>query len=44
MVTPYTYWYNFARISSAVRMSPATACGLSDKALEIADIVELIEA
>ena len=28
MVALYTTWYNFARINSAVRMSPAMACGL----------------
>jgi IS1 family transposase len=30
MVALYTVWYNFARINSAVRMSPAMACGLSN--------------
>jgi IS1 family transposase len=43
MVALYTCWYNFARINSAVRMSPAMACGLSDRLWDIGDIVKLIE-
>jgi Ser/Thr protein kinase RdoA (MazF antagonist) len=43
MVALYTTWYNFARINSAVRMSPAMASGLSDRLWDIGDIVELIE-
>jgi hypothetical protein len=37
-------WYNFARINSAVRMSPAMACGLTQNLWDISDIVKLIEA
>jgi len=36
--------YNFARINSAVRMSPAMACGLEQRLWDIGDIVKLIEA
>jgi hypothetical protein len=36
-------WYNFARINSAVRMSPAMACGLEQRLWDIGDIVKLIE-
>lgn len=43
MVALYTTWYNFARINSAVRMSPAMACGLEQRLWDIADIVNLIE-
>ena len=43
MVALYTCWYNFARINSAVRMSPAMACGLEQRLWEIGDIVKLIE-
>jgi hypothetical protein len=43
MVAPYTCWYNFARINSAVRMSPAMACGLERRLWDIGDIVKLIE-
>jgi len=42
MVALYTCWYKFAR-NSAVRMSPAMACGLSDRLWDIGDIVKLIE-
>lgn len=44
MVALYTTWYNFARINSSVRMSPAMACGLSKTLWNIGDIVSLIEA
>jgi IS1 family transposase len=43
MVALYTTWYNFARINSAVRMSPAMACGLEQRLWDIGDIVKLIE-
>ena len=43
MVALYTCWYNFARVNSAVRMSPAMACGLTDRLWDIGDIVKLIE-
>lgn len=44
MVALYTVWYNFARINSAVRMSPAMACGLTDRLWDVGEIVNLIEA
>jgi len=43
MVALYTTWYNFARMNSAVRMSPAMACGLEQRLWDIGDIVKLIE-
>lgn len=43
MVALYTCWYNFARVNSAVRMSPAMACGLEQRLWDIDDIVKLIE-
>ena len=43
MVALYTVWYNFARINSAVRMSPAMAAGISDTLWDMADIVRLID-
>jgi hypothetical protein len=43
MVAPYSTFYNFARINSAVRMSPAMACGLEQRLWDIGDIVKLIE-
>jgi IS1 family transposase len=43
MVALYTTWYNFARINSAVRMSPAMAARLTETLWDIGDIVRLIE-
>lgn len=43
MVALYTCWYNFARINSAVRMSPAQAARLTDTLWDIGDIVKLVE-
>jgi hypothetical protein len=43
MVSLYTTWYNFARINSAVRMSPAMAARLTETLWDIGDIVKLIE-
>ena len=40
----YATWYNFARVNSAVRMSPAMACGLEQRLWDVSDIVKLIEA
>lgn len=34
---------NFARVNSAVRMSPAMASGISDRLWDIGDIVKLVE-
>ena len=44
MVALYTTFYNFARINSAVRMSPAMACGLEQRLWDMGDIVKLIKA
>jgi hypothetical protein len=35
---------NWARINSAVRMSPAMAAGITDKLMDMADIVRMIDA
>ena len=43
IVALYTLWYNFAPINSAVRMSPAMACGLEQRLWDVGDIVKLIE-
>jgi hypothetical protein len=43
MVALYTTWYNFARINSSVRMSPAMACGLEQRLWDVGAIVKLIE-
>ncbi|MCA0199859.1 MAG: IS1 family transposase [Proteobacteria bacterium] len=44
MISLYTVWYNFVRINSAVKMSPAMACGLSPRLWEMSDIVALIDS
>jgi IS1 family transposase len=44
MVALYTTWYNFARVNSAVRMSPAMAARLETRLWDIGDIVNLIDA
>jgi len=44
MVALYTTWYNFARVNSAVKMSPAMAARLETRLWDISDIVKLIEA
>ncbi|MDE2164704.1 MAG: DDE-type integrase/transposase/recombinase [Alphaproteobacteria bacterium] len=44
MVALYTTWYNYARINSAVKMSPAMAAGLSKTLWDVADIVRLVDA
>lgn len=43
MIALYTTWYNYARINSAVKASPAMAAGISDHLWDIGDIVSLIE-
>ena len=43
MVALYAVWYNYARINSAVRMSPAMAAGLETRLWDIGDIIELID-
>ena len=37
-------YYNFVRLHSKLRMSPAMAAGVSTKLWEIVDIVALVEA
>ena len=44
MVPLYAVWYNWVRINSAVRMTPAMAAGLSDRLWEMDDLVKLVEA
>ncbi|HWY15594.1 MAG TPA: IS1 family transposase [Rhizomicrobium sp.] len=39
----YFLFYNFARIHSTVRMSPAMAAGITDRLWEIEDIVRLVD-
>ena len=39
----YFVFYNFVRINSAVKMSPAMAAGICDDFQEMTDIVKLID-
>jgi hypothetical protein len=43
-VALHVMYYNFVRLHSKLRMSPAMAAGVSDKLWEIGDIVALVEA
>jgi len=40
----YFVWFNFVRTHKVHRMSPAMAAGLTDKLMDMADIVRLIDA
>jgi hypothetical protein len=44
MVSLYTTWYNWVRINSAVKMTPAMAAGISDRLREMDDLVKLVDA
>ena len=43
-VALHMMYYNFVRVHSKLRMSPAMAAGVSDRLWEVSDIVALIEA
>jgi hypothetical protein len=43
-VALHMMYYNFVRIHSTLRMSPAIAAGVADRLWEVSDIVALIEA
>jgi IS1 family transposase len=43
MVAAYTVWYNFVRINSAVRTSPAIACGITGQLWEMDDLVKMVD-
>ncbi len=40
----YFVWYNWVRLHKAHRMTPAMAAGLTDKLMDMSDIVALIDA
>lgn len=44
MVSLYTVFYNFVRINSSVKMSPAMAAGIESRLWEMDDMVRLVEA
>jgi hypothetical protein len=39
----FTTYYNFVKVHSKLRISPAMAAGVADRLWEIADIVRLVE-
>jgi hypothetical protein len=43
MVALYCVWYNWIKIHTTLRVTPAMQAGLTDRAFEMADLVELIE-
>jgi hypothetical protein len=43
-VALHMMYYNFVRIHSALRMTPAMAAGVTDRLWEVSDIVALWEA
>ena len=43
-VALHMMYYNFVRVHSTLRMSPAMAAGVSDRLWEVSDIVALVEA
>jgi IS1 family transposase len=43
MVALYTHWYNWIRIHKSLRVTPAMAAGLTDKLMEMEDVVRLID-
>ena len=40
----YFVWYNWIRLHKAHRLTPAMAAGLTDKVMDMADLVRLIDA
>jgi|SRR5882724_7987575 len=39
----HTMYYNFVRIHQTLKVTPATAAGVTDKLWEVSDIVEMLE-
>lgn len=44
MVALYTVWYNFIKMHKTLRMTPAMAAGVSDKLMDMSDLVALMDA
>jgi len=44
MVAIYTVWYNWCRIHTSLRITPAMAAGLTDKVWDLTDILEEMDA
>jgi IS1 family transposase len=43
MIALYTVWYNWIKVHTSLRVTPAMQAGLSDRVFEMRDLVELIE-
>jgi len=43
MVALYTVWYNWIRTHKAHRLTPAMAAGLTDRLMDMADVVRLLK-
>ena len=43
-VALFTTYYNFVKVHSKLRISPAMAAGVADRLWEVVDIVKLVEA
>jgi hypothetical protein len=44
MVAIYTVWYNYVKMHTKLRMSPAMAAGISDKLWSMQDVAEMIDS
>ena len=44
MVALYTVFYNFTKIHKTLRVTPAMAAGLTDRVMDMADVVVLLDA
>jgi cell fate regulator YaaT (PSP1 superfamily) len=43
-VSLHAMYYNFVRIHQTLKITPATAAGVTDRLWEMTDVVEMIEA
>jgi hypothetical protein len=43
MVALYSVWYNWIKVHSTLRVTPAMQAGLADRVFDMTDLVELIE-
>jgi IS1 family transposase len=44
MVALYTVWYNFVKLHKAHKLTPAMAAGVSDRLMDMGDVVDMIDA
>ena len=43
MVALYACWYNWMKVHSSLRVTPAMQAGLADRVFEMTELIELIE-